>query len=176
MKHDNWFQTSTGKIFPLPDFTPADFSIEDIAHSLSLQCRFNGHCLMFFSVAQHSVIVSEVVPPEHAMWGLLHDASEAYLSDILSPIKVLMPEYKTWEKRVMEAVCIRFGLPKEQPSCIRTADLVSLATEKRDLLPPEAQMWQSLDGIEPTKKKIEPWPWAQAEQRFLDRFKELEER
>lgn len=176
MKRDNWFQTSTGRIFPLPDFKPSDFAIEDIAHALSLTCRFNGHCLTFYSVAQHSEIVSRLVPAEFAMWGLLHDASEAFLSDVVAPFKDMLPQYKELEKRVMRAITIRFGLPEQQPACVREADLIALATEKRDLLVPEAKPWESLEGVEPRASKIEPWSWAIAEQRFLKRFKELEER
>jgi len=176
MKRDNWFQTSSGRVFPLPNFTPSDFYIEDIAHALALQCRFNGHCMMFYSVAQHALMVSSLVPKEYAMWGLLHDASEAYLSDVVAPFKDLMPEYKRMEDRVMEAITIRFGLQEPMPTCVRQADLIALATEKRDILVPEAKLWESLEGIEPLKAKIEPWHWAKAEEKFLEEFRALERR
>lgn len=174
MKADDWFQTTTGRAFPLPNFTPADFSIEDIAHALALQCRFNGHCLAFYSVAQHSVLVSQIVPDQFRLWGLLHDASEAYMSDLPAPFKRMLPDYKKLEKKVMQAICIRFGLPEEMPVQVMSADLTMLATEKRDLLVKEPQKWESLDGVFPMETKIEPWHWAKAKQMFLDTFNELE--
>jgi hypothetical protein len=176
MKYDDWFQTATGRAFPLPEFTPADVSIEDIAHSLALQCRFNGHCLTFYSVAQHSVLVSHIVPDQFRKHALLHDASEAYLSDLPSPFKRLLPDYKKLEKQVMRAICVRFGLPMEMPPQVATADLTMLATEKRDLLVKEPKTWESLDGILPMRTKVEPWHWAKAKQIFLDEFFKLEDK
>ena len=79
--------TYTGKEFYPLDPNPADIDIKDIAHALSNCCRFAGHIKSFYSVAQHSVIVSELCEPENALAGLLHDASEAYLSDIARPVK-----------------------------------------------------------------------------------------
>ena len=86
-----WVQTVTGKAFyPLkPD--PSLISIEDIAWALSMQCRFAGHVLHFYSVAEHCVYISNSVPMEDALWGLLHDATEAYLTDVPRPLKPLMP-------------------------------------------------------------------------------------
>jgi len=69
MKHDDWFQTSAGVAFPIPDFTPEDFDIYVIAHALSNICRFSGHATRFYSVGQHSYMVSQSVPAEFAMWG-----------------------------------------------------------------------------------------------------------
>jgi uncharacterized protein len=83
----DWIQTYTGKQFwPLSPL-PEDIVIEDIAHALSMQCRFGGHVRTFYSVAQHSVHVSLLVEPQYALWGLLHDAAEAYLVDLPRPIK-----------------------------------------------------------------------------------------
>ena len=83
----DWIQTFTGRAFYVLDPRPEDVDIEDIAHALSMQCRFAGHCREFYSVAQHSVTASWLVPPEDALWGLLHDAAEAYVVDLPRPIK-----------------------------------------------------------------------------------------
>jgi 5'-deoxynucleotidase YfbR-like HD superfamily hydrolase len=92
-----WIQTYSGiKMHPLSP-TEEEISIEDIAHALSNLCRFTGHCNKFYSVAQHSVLVSVYSPRDYAMWGLLHDASEAYLNDIARPIKI-SDEYNTYRK------------------------------------------------------------------------------
>lgn len=142
-----WLQTFTGRAFyPLsPD--PADVSIDDIAHSLSMQCRFTGHVRAFYSVAEHSVRVSRVVPPRDALWGLLHDASEAYLVDLCRPLKrhtELGAHYREIEAKVMAAICLRFGLGPVEPESVKQADRTLLVTEKRDLLGPEPR----------------PWPWS----------------
>ena len=96
--------TYTGRqFFPL---TPRqeDIDIEDIAHSLSRLCRFNGHCKSFYSVAEHSYRISYIVPPEFALWGLLHDAGEAYLSDLPRPIKHQIPEFIEIEERLLKDI------------------------------------------------------------------------
>ena len=103
-EHHGWFLTSTGRRF-VPQLPAASkIDIEDIAHALSQLCRFGGHCCEFYSVAQHSVIVSLNVPPEHRFAALMHDAAEAYLGDVIQPIKRLLPEYKAMESEVWRAL------------------------------------------------------------------------
>src|SRR5579872_2947230 len=82
-----WIQTASGLEFPLFEPRLDAINIEDIAHGLSMICRFTGQCARFYSVAEHSVHVSHLVPREDAAWGLLHDAAEAYLGDVASPLK-----------------------------------------------------------------------------------------
>src|SRR5271165_4859950 len=84
-----WIQTYTGKKFFPMDPKPEDICIEDIAHSLSMICRFTGHSREFYSVAQHSVYVSELCSEQWMLHGLLHDAEEAYTNDLARPIKRL---------------------------------------------------------------------------------------
>lgn len=104
----DWIQTYSGRAFyPLAPY-PQDVCIEDIAHALSQLCRFGGHCRRFYSVAEHSVLLSRVVVPEFQLWALLHDASEAYLVDVPRPIKKQLPAYVEAERRVMAAICARF--------------------------------------------------------------------
>ncbi|MDO4254358.1 MAG: hypothetical protein Q4C81_04310 [Kocuria sp.] len=96
----NWMQTYTGRRFYPLDSRPEDVDVVDVAHALSMQCRYNGHVRLFMSVAEHCVLVSRLVPSEHALWGLLHDATEAYVGDMVRPLKLHMPEYRAVEDRV----------------------------------------------------------------------------
>lgn len=155
-----------------------DYNIEEIAHALSLICRFTGHVKHHYSVAQHSVLVSHLVPREYEYAGLMHDAHEAYVGDVPTPLKRMLPNYKLIERdveqQVQEAFCVlRSGHCKQE---VKAADLLALAIEKRDLMPldPDPQQWQVLDGINaPDNIKIAELTPRQAEQLFLDRYEEL---
>ncbi len=103
-------QTYSGRWFDFRSFAPGDFHLEDIAWALSMQCRYNGMTHRFYSVAEHSVIVSTHVAPAHARHALLHDAAEAYMGDIVSPLKQLMPEFTAIEARMESAIFERFGV------------------------------------------------------------------
>lgn len=173
MPRGDWIQSFLGNVvYPL-DPDPSTISIIDIGHALSNQCRFLGHTESFYSVAQHCLFVSEEVPPQDALWGLLHDASEAYLSDVPRPLKKLpeFEQYRTVERLLMKTICEVFGLPLEQPQSVTHADLVALATEVRDLMAPSQQPWDAMPP--PSKRRIVPLTPKEAEKRFLDRFWKL---
>lgn len=130
-----YITTFTGRRFWPLDPRVEDIDIRDIAHALSMQCRFGGHTTELYSVAQHSIWVSNQVKSKERLWGLLHDAAEAYLVDLPSPIK-RQPElapYRDAEAAIMRAVCDAFGLPHEQPASVTEADHRMLVTEARDL-------------------------------------------
>ena len=149
-------------------------SIEDIAHGLAYQCRFNGQTREFYSVAQHSLIVASLVPPHLRLAALLHDAAEAYLGDMVKPLKVLMPEFADLEDRVSALIASAFNVDFSDYEPIKRADLIALATEKRDLMPRSAERWSYLDGIAALPEPIATMsPW-QAKQAFLARFAELD--
>lgn len=172
----DWGCTFTGAQYWPEDPRPEDIRIEDIAHALAHQCRFGGHCREFYSVAQHAVLVSEECDPADAMWGLLHDASEAYIVDIPRPLKNAagMAGYKAIEGAFMAAVCERFGLPLEMPASVRRADEVLLATEARDLMPPASvAKWTLL--YPPKAGYVLPWSPRRAKEAFLLRFHQLAE-
>lgn len=168
-------QLYSGKPFFLTDPRPEDMTIEDIAHSLSNQCRFNGHTKEFYSVAQHSVLVSENVPPEYAMAGLMHDAGEAYVSDLTKPVKVIVQgAFKALERSIDIVVCEAFDLDYRacHSGVVKEADKRILATEKRDLMRhAKGVCWGYLS--KPYDFRIKPLPPKQAEKLFLARFKRL---
>ena len=159
----NWILTSTGKCFDLFEPDPDMIDPRDISHSLAHLCRFNGQTREFYSVAQHSCIVAELVPEEHKLAALLQDATEAYLGDMTRPLKQWISAYRHFEDVIWERVCERFDLVLELPDCVHQADLIALATERRDLMPTDPAIWDCLVGIEPMVETIRPWPAAEAQ-------------
>ena len=90
--------------------------IADISHHLSQVCRWAGATQSFWSVAQHSVILSYIVPKELQQWALMHDAAEAYIGDITRPFKNMLHGVRAVEEAIMEAICKKFELPYPEPS------------------------------------------------------------
>jgi 5'-deoxynucleotidase YfbR-like HD superfamily hydrolase len=165
--------TYTGRYFNFLEPSPDSFDIQDIAHALSMICRYTGHTKQFYSVAQHSVAVSFLVPPEWAMAGLLHDAAEAFIGDVSSPLKQLLPEYKLIEKRIEKVIFQKFGLPPELPKIIKVADVKLMATEQRDLMGAGAEDWAVTKGIEPLEEVIEPLSPTYAYSAFITRYRNI---
>lgn len=168
--------TITGNYFNLNDPHNSVFTIEDIAHALSNVCRFAGHCREFYSVAQHSVMVSLLVPSEHALMGLLHDAAEAFVGDVTSPLKALLPEYQTIENRITNAVYKRFNVGPHQYPTIKHADLVMLATERKYCMMDtrDGEHWPCLEGIEPLNLRgFRCWEPNEARDKFMDRYEQI---
>lgn len=164
---------SSGNYFYILDPLASEFDIEDIAHALSHICRFTGHCHTFYSVAQHSVLASHVVPPEHALAGLLHDAAEAFIGDVAKPLKMLLPDYRRIEIQIEGVIAARFELPIPLPNCVKAADRVLLRTEQRDLMHADGHVWSLTEDAEPLPDRIVPLPPAEAKAQFLSRFQEL---
>jgi hypothetical protein len=174
-----YFRTYTGKLVHIRDPHPDEVDIEDIAHALSQTCRFFGHTDGFYSVAQHSVLVSQRVPPADALWGLLHDGAEAYLGDLARPLKRApeMEWYRSLEDRFLVCFAERFGLPPGIPESVVRADSMLLATEFRDVTTVhDDHPWIVNEcGVAPINSGfyILPCPPAVAEDRFLRRYWEL---
>jgi hypothetical protein len=162
----DWIQVHSGaQAYPM-DLRPSEVEITDIAHSLSMQCRYTGHCLRFYSVAEHSVLMARWVPPADAMYALLHDASEAYLTDVPRPIKPFLPGYKEAERRVQDAVWKRFGLKPGNPYSVDTADARILNDERAQNMAPSAVEWV-MPSPEPLGVTLQFWTPEQAEAEFL---------
>lgn len=164
----DWIQTFTGKAFYPLDPVVADIDIEDIAHALAHQCRYGGHCRQFYSVAEHSVLLSQSVAPEHALWALLHDASEAYLVDVPRPVKAELREYREIEDRLLAAIAARFGLVSAIPPAVHEADRRILTDEAAQLMRAPPMAWST--QAEPLGVRVKCWAPKKAEQWFLFRY------
>lgn len=172
--------TATGIRFHPFDPRPEEIDIEDIAHALSMQCRFSGHTSEFYSVAQHSVITSFQCDPADALWGLLHDASEAYLLDVPTPVKrhPMMAEYRSADRTILMAVADRFGLPwygpDGPPLSVHEADRRALVTEARRFMHGGVEGWrEEYRAIEPIPVDLIALPPGEARELFLNRFHEI---
>lgn len=186
IRQGDWIQTFSGKRFYVFDPREEDIDIIDIAHSLSLLCRFNGHCSRFYSVAEHSILMAACIEQEggsrqQCLEAIVHDGPEAYLSDVPRPIKhspEMLP-YREAEKRVERMLFGKFGLPWPMSTFIKWHDNRALMTERRDLVPnahmtgwtgKEAPFWPDNMKLYPD----EPYSWLttpkMVEQRFLEDF------
>jgi 5'-deoxynucleotidase YfbR-like HD superfamily hydrolase len=163
-------QTYSGRVVDLSRFSEEDIHIEDIAHALSQIVRFTGHITKPYTVAQHSVLVSRLCPEEHALWGLLHDASEAYLGDVSTPLKSLLPEYREIEGRVQREIAGRFGLPWPMPASVKDADRRALMQEKRGLFSKQIEWPGEDDSSETVTTVLDP---VCAKWVFIARLEEL---
>jgi uncharacterized protein len=196
MDRGDWMVTVSGRrqYVGAPDVD--NIVIEDIAHALAKYTRFGGHTLGdgLYSVAQHSVLVSRIFETEaqaflrHApsrnlvLGALLHDAAEAYLGDLIRPVKTAAgADYRVFETEWEIAIERRFGASFYHSNIVKHCDLIALATERRDLLPfadpklnPEAWRWKEDElAVEPWPEKIVPWSIRESRERFLARFDEL---
>jgi hypothetical protein len=165
--------THSGLWFDFNDPQPDQICIEDIAHALAHICRYAGHSHTFYSVAEHSVRVSFICAPGDELWGLLHDASEAYMGDIVAPLKRLLPDYQQIELKVQTAILQKFGLPLTPPSTVKWADMTMLVTEAKELC--HSNWDATVLGYEPLPQQRigHPLTPAEAKDDFITRYYEL---
>lgn len=224
----SWILTNSAIAFDLLNPQADRVTPTDLAHALSNVCRFNGHCAWHYSVAQHSILVADIIAleggtTEDQLAGLLHDGTEAYISDLTRPLKLLLIEaarqresvwlglveqyarvpalggvvslraaalrilttaeregvsllldvYQQLEQRIWLAICERFDLDPDLPACVKRADMVALATERRDLLPAHPAEWECLHGHAALERRISKLPMEVVRQQFHDRLLQL---
>lgn len=168
------FTTISGKYFSILNPTVDMVDIDAIAHALSNLCRWGGHTHGFYSVAQHSVHVSNLVPPEHALAALLHDAAEAYVGDVIGPLKALIKDYAAIEDGIWKVIAEAFHVPYKMHPNIKDADLYALEIERYSLI---TMMPEDASKLAPRPKDMSSW-WPPmspdgAKEVFLYRFAQL---
>jgi hypothetical protein len=177
-----WVCTNSGRDFYLLDPQPEDIVIEDIAHSLAHQCRYNGHTDSFYSVAQHCVLLSQVVYPSEALLALMHDATEAYVGDVVAPLKGLIPNFKDIEARIWRCIVQAFPcIDYDEEGWARVAEYdrrICRNEAEHLFLNADSAVWGIGDPIPDTEGIISgslrrPWNPHQAQHIFTQRFKEL---
>lgn len=169
----DWMLTITGRAYWPLDPRQEDVDIEDIAHALSMICRYTGHVVRFYSVAEHSLYVSYMVPEHLALEGLLHDAAEAYITDLNRPVKVHCPDYKIIERLNDVTIRARFNLPLEESPEVKQADMDLLISEKSQVCPEsnDSYRWR-WGGVDRGIRMYALTP-DQAKYNFLRRFRQL---
>jgi len=161
-----------GVFFDLLRPDEMEYDIEVIANALSHLCRYTGHVDRFYSVAEHCVLVSKAVAEKYALEGLLHDASEAFVGDVSSPLKKLLPEYQKIEDNIQRAIAKYFGLVYPFPSAVHEADKRLYWAERATVAPGKDGLWhQELRA----SRKVVPSGMSpiMAKRMFLARYKEL---
>ena len=180
----DWFVSHSGQCFNVREPRPEQILLEDVAHHLAHTCRFGGAVREFYSVAEHCVYVSRLVPPELAPLALVHDAAEAYLGDVIKPLKNCLPEYQALEHVWEAAIAKRFGFESLKHPLVKDADVAAVQAERRDLLPStlaaEAprELWaaylQRGDRVPPAAAPVRPIGGPKAAKKlFLRRAAEL---
>lgn len=168
-----FMMTASGKRFYFGrNFEQNKIDIEDIARALSNICRFGGHC-RFYSVAEHSVLVSKLLPKEFALAGLLHDATEAYIGDMVSPLKYFLDQYRDIENAVADLISKEFNVDFNPPE-IKHADLTALYIEASSLHGEDMIKDWGIDAFQSNKRlDLHSMPPEAGYQLFMRRFKEL---
>jgi 5'-deoxynucleotidase YfbR-like HD superfamily hydrolase len=172
-----WIETFNGNTFDYENLSMNIIEIEDIAHALSQVCRFNGHCRSFYSVAEHSVHVANVIDERLALAGLLHDGTEAYMPDIPTPLKAYWSKYfwlEQFEEEILKTVFKSFVIPynEEDWKIIKKYDKAVLR-EERNILFKHKDLWEFPEDIPEVNIEIGPLDSEEAEQLFLEKYYEL---
>lgn len=174
LRKGNWFTLISGKQFWPLDPRPEEIEITDIAHALSHICRWGGHCKRFYSVAQHSVMVARMGETiEEKRWGLLHDAAEAYIGDMIRPLKRQMREFQTAERVLLSTIANRFDLSWPCPENVEQADEVMQATEAAIIMHTTEESQPIVRAMADRSIALDHWDPGEACAQFLNAYKRL---
>jgi hypothetical protein len=169
---DHRIMLHSGRLFDLVNPEASELTVEDIAHGLAHTCRYAGQCDGFFSVAEHSVLVSQAV--SHAkLAALFHDAAEAFIGDMSGPLKRLLPDYRAIEKKIAQAIFMRLGIEWPVPFEVKRADYSVMAAEQLVLMPAGTNEWLHEMSVVPAAVEIRRLDPKSAKALFLDRYAEL---
>lgn len=166
-----WIETYTVKQFWFLNPSPEMFNIEDIAHALSMVCRYAGHVNRFYSVATHCCLIADYFSydPRLHLTALMHDAAEAYIGDMPRPLKRRLKQFRAIEGRIEQALAEKFGIIYPMPAEIKIADLRITLDERRALKSPSGRVW-SEDASTPLGVTIPDWSPKRAKAEFLRRY------
>ena len=165
--------TCSGGYFSFADPASTPVAISDIARGLANLCRYGGQINRFYSVAEHSVHASYLVPSRHAYAALMHDAGEALTGDMVKPLKEVLPDFQEVEARVEQALFTAYAVPQPLPEAVKTADLQMLILEKEQLKGNYDQWSWCAHVPRPPHRRLECWTPDEAYARFMERFSEL---
>jgi len=175
---DGWLETFSGIQFRFNNPTPEMFSIEDIAHALSMLCRYNGHVKRFYTVAEHSVLMAYWMRDRgyskaEVFTALMHDCAEAYIGDMARPVKATMPRFKELERTIELVAAEKFPLMIYPfPKVIKNLDSRILKDERGQAMHPSDNVWGT-DSLEPMNVTLRFWTPKQAKTRFLGMYTSL---
>lgn len=158
--------------FSCPNLSTDNLSIQDIARGLANTCRFGGQCNGFYSVAEHSVLVSRIAPIGFEYEALMHDAGEAVLGDIPKPLKQLLPDYMALERQVDASLAASFDFQYPKSSEVKKLDYMMLAAEQIQVMG-NSDIWALTHGVAPANVKVEFWSPEVAYREFMRRYEEV---
>lgn len=176
IKMDDGIALLSGALFNYNKPEESQVTVEDIASALSNVCRFSGHLPRFYSVAQHLVNTSRIVPEEHAFTALMHDTAEAFTNDLPTPLKYALPIFKELEEKIESAMSKKFDFQYPYPDAIKLADTQMLLLEK-NYVKEDKNEWQYYKDVKFKHLKplvdLDSWQPRRAKREFLERFNEL---
>lgn len=173
---DGWLETFTGEQFHFLQPLAAEIHVEDVAHSLSQLCRYNGHTKAFYSVAEHSILICDWIAANFPgasqqvlRTALLHDVAETYLGDMSRPVKHQMPQFKELEHIIEGAAAERFDIELPFPAVVEECDARILVDEREQCMSDSGNEWGT-DALEPLGVEIKFLDPPNVRRLFMERF------